>query len=97
MPVLYTVCFDIHTGDVIDLRDKLPELTDFKKSYGFTKMEFKGLDNMEYPAQTPILTDTYTPPEGSGISDAWILHECVNIYLTEPDGRVLQFFFYEDP
>jgi len=89
MPMVFTKCFDINTGDIVQLSEKAAGEIDYANTYGFTRMDFNDLSEWGYPYQENL--SEYTPPAGSVITGAWVMYDQLNIYLTEPDGRVLQF------
>jgi len=94
MPMVYTICFDMKTGNTVDLTKVLPGKLDYSRTHGITPADFSDTGEYGYPRQenTP---DGYVPAAGSVITDAWIMYG-INILVTEPNGRVLQFLFWED-
>ena len=93
LPMIYSICFDINTGEEVNLVDALPGDLDFGAAYGYTLPDFSNVAETGFPSQENI-SEGFTPAAGSVITDAWIVGENnVNIYLTEPSGRVLQLYF----
>jgi phosphate transport system substrate-binding protein len=83
--VFDTICFDISTGEEVDLAkclpNDLPYSTSTASEYGNTPFSFD---------------EKYTPVEGSVITSAWISDDgMLSIYVTEPDGRRLQVNFWD--
>jgi len=94
MPMLRTISFDISTGAVVALADVLPDNLDFSDAHIFTRADFNDLDDWGWLNQE-FMPDEYIPVEGSIITDAWIMYDRINVYLIEPDGRLLQVYFWE--
>ena len=97
MPMFRTICFDVRSGNIVDLAwvlslDSLE--ASFSSAAGFTRADFSRLTDWAWPVQENM-PEGYLPRRGSDISAAWILHGCLNIQVTEPGGRVLQFIFWE--
>ncbi|MCL2323541.1 MAG: hypothetical protein FWC47_15715, partial [Oscillospiraceae bacterium] len=99
MPMLYTICFDMTSGDVVNFADVLPrKLSELPFEKAFIKMtpilHFEGtiIDN-SYPAQGHSVVDV--PKDGSVISEAWLYGDTLCLYITEPDGRKLQIAFID--
>jgi len=95
LPMLYTICFDTKTGSMVDLAKMLDGKLDYSRAFGFTPADFSDVGEYGYPDQE-YMPDGYTPPAGSTITDAWIINGNVYVFITEPDGRELQFMFWED-
>lgn len=86
MPMLYTICFDINTGEAVNLADNLPRDIPYSKGRIFdpiTKFEAG-----TYPSQANY--ENYVPAEGSVITSAWLWGNGLGLYVTEPGGRKLQ-------
>ena len=96
MPMIYTICFDINTGLVVNLADMLPADFNYLNTGIYIPYSFTNLDPGDYPARN-YLQDGYVPAEGSVITDAWIIDGYLYLYITEPDGRVLQSSIWELP
>ena len=96
MPVPYVICFDIDTGDVVNLADFLPrelplaEANVFKPRHSFEGRFYED----KFPGQEAF--ENYILPDGAVIHDAWLLGRFLGLHITEPDGRKLQVFFYYD-
>lgn len=96
MPAMYTMCFDITTGDVVNLPDVLPRGLPFAESQIqslITRFEGKFSEG-DYPSTEYF--DSYVPADGFVIDDAWLLGSMLGIHVTEPSGQRLQVFFYGD-
>ncbi|MDR1205224.1 MAG: substrate-binding domain-containing protein [Peptococcaceae bacterium] len=90
-PVLHTLCFDMNTGEAVNLAEHLPQALPYSKASVFDPI-------VRYEAGTSpsqaIYAD-YVPAEGSVMTSAWILEGGgLGAYVTEPDGRRLQIDFY---
>ena len=96
MPMLYSICFDINTGDAVWLPDVLPDNLDYSAAHGFERADFSNLEVGEYPSQE-YLHEGFSPEAGAEITDAWLAYNGLLIYLTEPSGRILQIFFGDMP
>jgi hypothetical protein len=94
MPMVNTISFEIETGRVVDLANRLPDDLDYRAASGFTLIDFNVIYDWGWPQQD-YMPEGYIPAEGSIITDAWIAYGMLNLNLTEPDGRVLQFIFWE--
>ena len=87
-PLVYSICFDMNTGATVNLADKIPKNIDFSKA--FRVNEAPNMDGGMEPVK-----EGYLPAEGSRISN--VLVDSYNvIYVTEPDGRELQYIFVDD-
>jgi len=93
MPMLNTICFNINTGDVVNLANELPDDLDYAHASIYTAMDFTKLSDWGYPNQENM-PDGYIPAAGSVITDAWIGYNSPSLCLTEPSGRVLQINFW---
>ena len=93
MPVLYTICFDIDTGDVVNLAAALPSELNYAHANIHTPADFTGVDRFDYP-KMEYMPEGYVPKPGSVITDAWIIYNGVTINIQEPDGRILQVNFW---
>ena len=91
-PLLFSICFDIKTGKVVNLADLLPEILDYSKSRSHTIVVFDPLNDWR-PYQEDLL-EGYVPVAGSVITEAWLDYSYLSMCLTEPDGRVLQVSFW---
>ena len=95
MPVVFTICFDMKTGKTVDLAAVLmDEPLDYSNSQSMTAIDFTDLSNLGYPRQE-IMPEGYIPAAGSVITEAWIMYKHVTMSVVEPDGRTLQFSFWE--
>jgi len=94
MPMVGAICFDIRTGEVVDAVSVLAKDLDYSNAYGVTIADFSKLNDWGWYEQDD-LPSGYTPVAGSVITDAWILYGNINIYVTEPNGRVLQLFIWD--
>ncbi|MDR0490919.1 MAG: substrate-binding domain-containing protein [Oscillospiraceae bacterium] len=99
MPALYTICFDTKTGNTVNLADVLPlelprdldySLASIFAPVSLSELETRGADSMEH------MPDGYIPKSGAVITDAWIIYGRISLCLTEPDGRALQVFFWDE-
>jgi len=95
MPMFRTICFDVNTGNAVDLAGALPRDLDYEKASAFERADFTEVSDWGWFRQERM-PDGYVPAAGSVITDAWIMYGTPNIYVTEPDGRVLQFNFWEE-
>ena len=95
-PMIYSICFDINTGEEVSLTAMLPTDPDYSIAYIYTLPDFDSLEEYGYPYQEGML-EGYTPAAGSVVTDAWVTGGNLYIYLAEPTGRVLQIFFQEMP
>jgi hypothetical protein len=89
--MIFTKCFDINTGDMVDLAREVVDYLDYSGAYAFTPVDFSNIN--EFGNYTSYYSP-YSPPDGSVITKAWITHGYVYINITEPDGRVLYVSFF---
>jgi hypothetical protein len=97
MPVLYSICFDITQGELVDLTDFMPSGLPFADGSVFSSIRgFQGSisDGGGGPAQEYY--DNYTPPKGSAVSEAWIVGDMLGMHIIEPDGKKVQVFFFNN-
>jgi len=87
-PMFATICFDINTGRTVDLAKALPGILDYSKALCLTPQSY-----INGTTSSSRLAEGYVPASGSVITDAWIIWNRLIVYLTEPDGRVLQVIF----
>ena len=85
-PMVFTVCFDIDTGGTANLAEAVAGSVDYARANLFLPERYGDGD---YPLIEP-LPEGYLPSPGSIVTDAWIIDERLSLYVTEPDGRVLQ-------
>ena len=95
-PMIYSICFDINTGEEVNLAGMLPADPDYSSAYIYTLPNFDDLEEYGFPYQESML-ERYTPAAGSIVTDAWVNGESVYMYLVETTGRVLQVCFQEMP
>lgn len=90
MPTPYTICFDMNTGEVVNLAELLPKDISYEDSMAFTPRT-----NFEVGTEPhEEVFENYTPVKGSVITSAWGDSGCLGLYVTEPDGRTLQYTIY---
>ena len=95
MPMLYTICFDITTGDAVNLADVLPRELPFAEAMVFTPISgFRGRYGEGENWNPQDNFENYVLPDGTVIDEAWLLGSMLGLHLTEPNGRKLQVFFY---
>lgn len=90
-PTLYSICFDMNTGETINLAEHLPGDIPYSKG-----MVFAPITNFEagtYPSEGYY--QNYVPTDGSVITSAWLWGNGLGLYVTEPDGRKLQVSIYD--
>jgi hypothetical protein len=95
--MIFTKCFDINTGDIVDLarEREVVDALDYSYAYAVTPVDFSNSNIDEFGDPYSSGYYPYTPPDGSVITKAWILARgLVCISITEPDGRVLYVSFY---
>jgi hypothetical protein len=91
-PVLHTLCFDMNTGEAVNLAEHLPRELSYSKATIFDPIVRYEVGTV--PSQTHY--EDYTPAEGSVITSAWIAEGGgLGAYVTDPDGRRLQVDFYD--
>ena len=95
MPMVYTISFDVRSGEIVDLAGALSGSLDYSGAQCYTLADFEDLGDYGYPRQE-YLPDGYSPAPGSVTDAAWIAYGALNVSLTEPNGRQLQFIFWED-
>jgi hypothetical protein len=85
--MLFEICFDLDTGDRINLAEMLPQSYLSYEYQTFLPIRFPE----DWPAEgeTGTLYNDYVFSEGSVITEAWFSHLALYMYVTEPDGRVL--------
>lgn len=91
MPTLYSICFDMNTGEAVNLAEQLPRDIPYLKAMildPVTKFEAG-----TYPSQAYY--ENYVPAEGSVLTAAWLEGDALGLYMTEPDGRKLQVVIYD--
>ena len=87
-PMLFAICFDMDTGEQINLAEKLPESI-YKNEYqAFLPILY--LEDWPDYGDDGISNDQYFIPNGSVITEAWFDYYSFEMYVTEPDGRILQ-------
>ena len=95
-PMIFKKCFDTNTGAAIDLLETLqneyalPDYSEYSRATVVTLVKFNGRD---YPSQD-YLPEGYIPEPGSFITDVWVMWGSISMFITEPDGRVLQVNFW---
>jgi hypothetical protein len=102
-PLMYLICFDMDTGAVVNMTEKLPKNIDYSKAYclyGASWWTANGMRSHDVPADNPGDTG-YIPANGSVISNAVTDFTgnppSIALYVTEPSGRVLAYSFaFED-
>jgi len=94
LPLFRTICFDVTTGNVADLVKVISGNVDYYYASGFTRIDFKDINEWGWFDQKNMPTG-YAPPRGSVITDAWIMYGGLSINVTEPSGRELQFNIWE--
>ncbi|MCL2125743.1 MAG: hypothetical protein FWH33_07120 [Oscillospiraceae bacterium] len=92
LPFLSTICFDINTGDIVDLRDVLPRTLDYSKAVTFEVADYRILDDGSYNVEAR-LADGYVPASGSVMTVAWIAYSKLFVLVTEPSGRNIEACF----
>jgi hypothetical protein len=94
MPTVFTISFDLTTGNVVNLAERLPRELPYSKAMIHTPVGyFEGnLNNGNFPYMEYF--DEYTPEDGTIINSAWLLDDMLGMYITEPTGRELQVFYY---
>jgi phosphate transport system substrate-binding protein len=90
VPVLDTICFDVTTGEIIDLAARLPGDLPYANSTVFDPIPTY---ETAMPPSVVVFAD-YIPAKGSVITSAWFWGQMFGLYMTEPDGRKLQVSFY---
>ena len=91
---IYSICFDIETGSVVNLLDFLPDDLDLSKARVVRIVDW---DTSEYGYPMDIWPpDDYTPAEGSVITGAGVSYSGLKIYLAEPGGRALTLSFADN-
>ena len=95
LPTVYTICFDMATGDEVKLVDVIPRGLPYADAQIFTPIRyFKGKLDEGYPPQE--FFENYTPADGTIYNEAWLWGGMLGMYATEPGGRELQVFFYDN-
>jgi hypothetical protein len=89
-PVFETICFDITTGEALDLAKRLPRDIPYSQA-----MIFDLAVRFDWGQHSQYEYHDYIPAEGSIVTSAWISDHLLSIYLTEPDGRRLQANFWD--
>jgi phosphate transport system substrate-binding protein len=90
-PAIYTISFDMRTGETVNLAERLPRELPYSTSMivdSITSFDVEG-----FPAQENH--QDYIPAEGSVFTSAWLDEAHLYVNITEPDGRKLQACFYE--
>ncbi len=91
MPTPYTICFDMNTGEIVNLAELLPK--DLPYAAGLVFSPITNFDDEDlYPSRE--FYENYTPVKGSVIISAWGGSGYFGLYVTEPDGRELQVGIY---
>jgi phosphate transport system substrate-binding protein len=86
MPTLYTICFDMDTGEAVELAERLPR--DIPYTKGWILEPITEFEAGTYTSQTYY--ENYVPAEGAVVTSAWLQGSRLGMYVTEPDGRALQ-------
>ena len=90
--MIFTISFDIRTGDAVELTDMLSDDFDYSGASFFVPVTFD--PSNDWAPRYEYMPEGYTPPRGSVITAAWAGYT-MNLYVTEPGGRVLQASFSE--
>ena len=93
MPMFRTISFDTRSGLVVSPSGMIAQGLDYSAAQGFTRTDFSLRDDWGWPVRENM-PEGYVPVSGSEVTDAWILYGSLNVLVTEPDGRVLQFIFW---
>ena len=87
LPMLWTIAFDMATGEEVSLLSRLPDPLDLTEAFMVVPASFEG----------GVMAGGYgeghmegAPAPGSTVTDAWLIHSTLWVRVTEPDGRVLQ-------
>ena len=96
LPVMFTVCFDLRTGDTVNLADALPGDLPFQEANVIEPIsEFRG-EYYDGEMIWPESIENYRMPEGTVIDEAWLLGDyLLGLRITEPNGRKLQVSFWQ--
>ena len=107
-PLAYTICFDMETGDVVELADAITTALPFQNARVFEPTvvyegSYEGSHKVSYEDSYVNASDNpndyladYSPPDGYTIDKAWILDSILCLCITEPGGRKLQVTIDED-
>ncbi|MCL2757608.1 MAG: hypothetical protein FWD43_05975, partial [Coriobacteriia bacterium] len=90
MPLVYTKCFDMTTGNEISLVDALPGDLPYKDMMFYIPIRHFEGSIMDDPSPGSSIPSSYIPDEGSVISIAWLTSGSLGLIITEPSGRELQ-------
>ena len=94
-PVLATISFDMNTGRTVDLAKMLPENLDYSSATIRTQLRFDKPGG-DFGFYQEIMPEGYTPQLGYIINEAWVMYGRINLLITEPDGRALQVYFWDE-
>ena len=92
--VVFSICFDINTGDVVNLLDEVTDYLDFSKARVEMIVDWD-ISETGHPSSIRQ-PGGYVPAEGSVITGASVTYHGFDVYLTEPDGRVVTLYFSDD-
>jgi hypothetical protein len=96
-PMLYSICFDMNTGEMDDLADHLPRDILFSKGMVVFDSVLKSETGAyPFPLQSDGVNSGYIPAEGSAVTSAWIQERenALGLCVIEPDGRKLQIMIF---
>jgi hypothetical protein len=99
-PLLFSICFDLNTGERADIAEKLQGNIDFSKMDWIGTPYWQTANGQRGGVTMP---EGYMPVRGSVVTNAIILgdyneyisNNTMVIYVTEPNGRVLRCIFWD--
>ena len=89
-PLMFSICFDIDTGERVNLAEKLPDNIDFSKA-SWVVTPIRQTEGGQIGGEA--VSGSLVPAPGSVITNAVMWGSTMIIYVTEPDGGMLECFF----
>ena len=87
-----TICFDVRTGNEVDMLSLLPDNLDYSAASNiYPRANIYLLTEESSDPEWPPLG--YIPDAGSEITAVWSMYSELHVFLTEPDGRLLEAVF----
>ena len=90
-PLMFSVCFDLDTGERVNIVEKLPDNIGFSKA-SWVRTPLRQTEDGQTGGDS--LPEGFVPAPGSVVTNAIMWGDTMIIYISEPDGRVLEYCFW---